>query len=224
VAKSSGLVAQRSMMEGFSARGLANPPKTVTQKGFREHLVMGLVEDDLPYSLGEKQGMRKLFAYLVPRGITVPSHQTVRRDINLLHADLNAKLNERLQVSLLVHASASRSHRCLYLQKNTSKIAIASDLWTSKNSVYAFAGVVAYWIDRDWELNECVLELLPLSGDHSGKASGKLIHKALQERGIATKLSTSNCIRGYFRTLTSWLKQVPMVPIMHPVMAHSIKL
>jgi len=38
---------------------------------------MGLVEDDLPYSLGEKQGMRKLFAYLVPRGITVPSHQTI---------------------------------------------------------------------------------------------------------------------------------------------------
>ena len=80
------------------------------------------------------------------------------------------------------------------LQKNTSKIAIASDLWTSKNSVYAFAGVVAYWIDKDWDLNECVLELLPLSGDHSGKASGKLIHKALQERGIATKLSMSNCI------------------------------
>jgi hypothetical protein len=110
VAKSSGLVAQRSMMEGFSARGLANPPKAVTQKGFCEHLVMGLVEDDFPYSLGEKQGMQKLFAYLVPRGITIPSHQTVRHDIDLLHADLNAKLDKRLQVSFLVHASASRSH------------------------------------------------------------------------------------------------------------------
>jgi hypothetical protein len=85
VVKGSGLVAQRSMMEDFSACGLANPPKTVTQKGFREHLVMGLVEDDLPYSLGEKQGMQKLFAYLVPQGVVVPSHQTVQRDIDLLH-------------------------------------------------------------------------------------------------------------------------------------------
>ena len=111
VAQGSGLVAQRSMMEDFSARGLANPAKTVTQKGFREHLVMGLVEDDLPYSLGEKQGMRKLFAYLVPQGVVVPSHQTVRRDIDLLHVDLNTKLNERLQVSFVVHAGASYSRR-----------------------------------------------------------------------------------------------------------------
>jgi hypothetical protein len=72
---------------------------------------------------------------------------------------------------------------------NESKFAIASDLWTSKNSVYAFAGTVAFWIDDSWQLHERVLELLPLSGDHSGKASGKLIFKALHRRGIDTKLS-----------------------------------
>ena len=33
--------------------------------------------------------------------------------------------------------------------------------------------------------------MLPLSGDHSGSASGKLIFKALHVRGIKTKLSTS---------------------------------
>jgi hypothetical protein len=64
-----------------------------------------------------------------------------------------------------------------------------SDLWTCKNSVYAFAGVVAFWIDDEWNLHECVIELLPLSGDHLGKASGKLIFKALHCRGIETKLS-----------------------------------
>jgi len=32
----------------------------------------------------------------------------------------------------------------------------------------------------NWNLNECVIELLPLNGDHSGKASGKLIFKALR--------------------------------------------
>jgi hypothetical protein len=66
-----------------------------------------------------------------------------------------------------------------------------SDLWTSKNSVYAFAGVVGFWIDDGWNLNESIIELLPLSGDHSGSASGKLIFKALNARGIETKLSTS---------------------------------
>jgi hypothetical protein len=72
---------------------------------------------------------------------------------------------------------------------------IASDLWTSKNSVYAFAGVVAFWIDDNWDLRECVLDLLPLSGDHSGKALGKLTFKALHRWEIETKLSES-CIVG----------------------------
>ena len=84
----------------------------------------------------------------------------------------------------------------LSIQLNSSKIAIASHLWTSKNSVYAFVGTVAFWIDDNWELNECVLELLPLSGDHSGKASGKLIFKALHHRGIETKLSKPSIIYG----------------------------
>ena len=53
------------------------------------------------------------------------------------------------------------------------------------------------WSSWQWDLNECVLELLPLSSDHSGKASGKLIYKALQERAIETKLSTSNYIHSH---------------------------
>jgi hypothetical protein len=71
------------------------------------------------------------------------------------------------------------SHATLTVQSNSSKIAIASDIWTSKNLIYAFAGTVAFWIDNNWDLNECVLELLPLSSNHSDKASGKLIFKAL---------------------------------------------
>jgi hypothetical protein len=63
------------------------------------------------------------------------------------------------------------------------------NLWTSKNSVYAFAGTVVFWINDDWELGETVLDLLLLSGNHSGRVSGKLIFKALQRRGIETKLS-----------------------------------
>jgi hypothetical protein len=93
-----GLEAQRSFMDNFSARGLQNPAKVVTNKGFREHLVKGLIEDDLPYSLGEKAGMRKLFTYVLPRSISCPSHQTVRRDLDILYGKVDAKVNHTLQV------------------------------------------------------------------------------------------------------------------------------
>jgi hypothetical protein len=96
-----GIEAQRSFMDNFSIRGLQNPTKAVTSKGFRERLVKGIIEDDLPYSLGEKAGMSKLFEYLLPRGISTPSHQTVRRDLDMLYENLDEKLNSQLQVGIV---------------------------------------------------------------------------------------------------------------------------
>ncbi|KIJ06033.1 hypothetical protein PAXINDRAFT_158866, partial [Paxillus involutus ATCC 200175] len=54
------------------------------------------------------------------------------------------------------------------LQENVSKLAIASDLWTSKNSVYAFAGTVIFYINHEWDLVEHVLDLQHLPGGHTG--------------------------------------------------------
>jgi hypothetical protein len=51
-------------------------------------------------------------------------------------------------------------------------------------------------------LRECVLELLPLSGDHSGKASGKLIFKALSRQGIDSKLSKCSTIVMVIKSVT----------------------
>jgi hypothetical protein len=94
-----GIEAQRGLMDGFIARGLQNPGKPqVTSRGFREHLVKGIIEDDHAYSLGEKPGMKKVFAYLLPRGISAPSHQTVRHDLDVLWEKLNTRLNKELQV------------------------------------------------------------------------------------------------------------------------------
>ena len=97
-AKVVGIEGQRTFMDHFTARGLQNPERTVTSKGFRERLVKGIIEDDLPYSLGEKSGMSKLFDYLLPRGISTPSHQTVRRDLDILYDKLDTELNRRLMV------------------------------------------------------------------------------------------------------------------------------
>jgi hypothetical protein len=94
-----GLEAQWSFMDDFSAQGLANPMKVVMRKGFCEHLVKGIIEDDLPYTLREKSGMKKLFVYLLPSCIKPPSHQTIQRDLDLLYIVLDAKVNEQLWVS-----------------------------------------------------------------------------------------------------------------------------
>jgi hypothetical protein len=87
-------------MDRFKAQGLQNPAKVVMSKGFWEYLVKGIIEDDLPYSLGEKPGMSKLFGYLLSYGMSTPSHQTVRRDLDVLYSELDEKLNKILQVRI----------------------------------------------------------------------------------------------------------------------------
>jgi hypothetical protein len=62
--------------------------------------VKGIIEDDLPYSLGEKAGMSKLFGYLLPYGMLTPSHQTVRCDLDVLYDELDEKLNKVIQVDV----------------------------------------------------------------------------------------------------------------------------
>lgn len=86
-------------MADFGQRGLDNPEKKATRKGFREFMVKGIVEDDLPYLLGKKGGMSKLFEYVLLRSFTIPSHQTVRCDLDILYEKLNAKINTQLKVS-----------------------------------------------------------------------------------------------------------------------------
>jgi hypothetical protein len=105
----SGIEAQRALMANFSARGLENPAKSVTKKGFREKWVMGIIEDDLPYSLGEKVGMKKVLAYILPRSLSAPSHQTVRRDLDILYQRLDDKVNKELQVGSQLPYSRSYS-------------------------------------------------------------------------------------------------------------------
>ena len=57
--------------------------------------------------------------------------------------------------------------------------------------MFAFAGLVIFWISEDWVLVGLPIDLLPLNGDHSGRASGKLIYKSLDRRGLAHLLRMS---------------------------------
>jgi len=98
----SGLEKQRSFIQAFAACGVENPEKQVTKRGFREHLVKAIIEDDLPYSLGEKSGMKKLFTYILPRGFAIASHQTVRRDLDTLYEQLSVKINVLMQACPLI--------------------------------------------------------------------------------------------------------------------------
>lgn len=88
----------RLVLSKFVASGNENPAIEVTQKGFRELFVRAVIEDDLPFLLGEKPGISRLLTYLLPSHYAIPTRKTVRRDLDLLYSKLNDELNSELKV------------------------------------------------------------------------------------------------------------------------------
>ncbi|KAJ6628612.1 hypothetical protein B0H10DRAFT_2209517 [Mycena sp. CBHHK59/15] len=116
----------------------------------------------------ENEGMYDLLTHLLPPKLkALVSHQTVARDLRILHATLDKKL----QTLILT---------------NSSRFSIASDLGSTKNMVHGFCGLTVTFINKNWVLHEHVLDLIPLDGDHSGDAVGKLIYTALKNHGDRT--------------------------------------
>lgn len=98
---------QRRIMQDFVQRGIEHPAKQLTRKTWHETLVKGIVEDDLPYSLVEKRGMKRTFTLILPTSYSLPSRQTIHHDIDRLYEGTNKKVNATLQVRIIVLRSKS---------------------------------------------------------------------------------------------------------------------
>lgn len=70
-----------------------------------------------------------------------------------------------------------------------SRPSIAFDIWSSRNSVFAFIGLKVFWISSDWVLKTHLLDLIHLDDDHGGATAGRLIFSSLKESGVAEKMS-----------------------------------
>lgn len=79
----------------------------------------------------------------------------------------------------------------LYLQAQTSRLAISSDAWTSRSFAYSLAGVIITFIDCDWNTQELVLDVVHLDADHSGAGMGRKLFKSLDDVNAAGNIIAS---------------------------------
>lgn len=111
-----------NMMTSYIQRGIANPAKKCTvmsKKSFRQHFVMGVIEDDLSYSFGERQGMKRLFNHLLPENYSVPGRKMVRRDLDLLFDCLSKLVNKKIEVCFSLHLNTT--HTNIFLRKQSHR-------------------------------------------------------------------------------------------------------
>ena len=77
------------------------------------------------------------------------------------------------------------------VQAVKSKIAHATDTWTSPGMMFVFAGTIATWIDDDWNLIKCVVGFSQVDRhEHTGSGSARVLFEAMQSIGSASKMST----------------------------------
>jgi hypothetical protein len=62
------------------------------------------------------------------------------------------------------------------VMKNTSKVSLTTDLWTSPNNI-AFMAITVHYINESWELVSMVLDFVPFAGAHGGSQISEVIRQ-----------------------------------------------
>lgn len=68
-------------------------------------------------------------------------------------------------------------------------IALSLDIWTSQNH-YPILGIIGHWLTEDFHYREETLEFCEIFGPHTGENIATVVHKALVELDLTSKLTT----------------------------------
>lgn len=177
------------LMAQYLREGELNPAVVPTQRGFLRLFSAWILDESLPWTTGEAPTLRLLFKYL-KINFMLPSDTTVRNQLGHIFGELHSKVVREFTVSM---GSAQNEYQTyLTNHKNVkSKIAYATDTWTTKQMVYTFACTIGTFIDDDWNIIERVVDFHPLeSHEHEGIHAGKAFVDGAAKCGGLKKIST----------------------------------
>ncbi|KAG9126682.1 hypothetical protein FRC07_002411 [Ceratobasidium sp. 392] len=187
---STNLGAMFAASEPTNVQEYRNP--VIERKGkFRSNLIQGVIHDNYPLTFGEGQGMIGLFGFVSP-DLTLPVHLTMRRDLDKLHGLLSWRVKKVVEASgLIFYPNNAHIYLLFTLKTQTSLVAISSDAWSSKSSVYSLAGIVVSFIDSTWSLYHLPIDVVNLNAEHSGISMGKRVFETIQHHGVGANIIAS---------------------------------
>lgn len=121
-----------------------------------------IIEDEQPFVLSERSGLRKFMTLACPRFV-LPSRRTITRACVKVYEDEKEKLKK-------------------FFKDNCVRVCLTTDTWTAKNS-QNFMCVTAHFIDNEWNLQKKIIGFFLVKG-HRGEDIGKSLENCLAEWGI----------------------------------------
>lgn len=137
---------------------------------FRHKLIKFMICCDEPFNLTENEYFRDLIDYVSGKNdeCRLFCAKTTKKLITDLYQEYKTKIKAEIQ-------------------NNEGKISFVIDCWTSSNQ-YPFQGVIARWINSEWELCSTVLDLTILHDSHEGTNLAKAFWDVLKEYNLFAKL------------------------------------
>lgn len=142
----------------------------ITSEIFRHKLAKFIVCCDEPFTLTEDPSFKDLLNYV--SGGNAECRLFCAKTTKSIITDL-------YQEYKLIMKNA--------LATNEGKISFVIDGWTSSNQ-HPFQGVIARWINDDWELCSTVLDLTILKGSHDGKNMASAFMSVLKDYKLLAKV------------------------------------
>lgn len=142
----------------------------ITESAFQKLLTNFVLENNISFRVVESDSFRKLINGCSSQNSSfkIPCQTTLREWIRKEYEKEKAEIKKELQ-------------------ETPGKVNFIIDGWSSKNH-HAFQGVVATWIDANWILNTCLLDMTILKGNHSGANMAAAFANTIEEFGLWDKL------------------------------------
>ena len=128
----------------------------------REAFAEMVIEDEQPFSMAERSGMRKFMAKDCPR-FTLPSRRTCTRGAVRKYFEQKAKLKQ-------------------FFRQHGDGVCLTTDCWTSKKQD-GYMTVTAHFIDNEWQQHKKLIAFFKVKG-HKGEDIGKNLQRVMNEWGM----------------------------------------
>ncbi|CAN1149162.1 Zinc finger BED domain-containing protein RICESLEEPER 2 [Linum perenne] len=151
-------------------------PYIFDQDACRRSLANMIILHGFPLSIVRYVGVRSFLRCLQP-AFKVVSRNTVKSDILKVYDE-------------------GRTLVMMELERNVSRIAVTTDMWTSSNNKRGFMVVTAHFIDASWILQNRILRFVYVPYPHTKDALCGVLFESLAVWNIDNKLSTvtvDNC-------------------------------
>ncbi|CAN1175251.1 Putative AC transposase [Linum perenne] len=145
----------------------------------RKELAIAVVMHEYPMSIVDHLHFKR-FCYSLQPMFSVPSRNTLKKDVMGLFCD------ERVRIQK-------------FIDSNLGRVVVTTDMWTASNQRKGYMAVTAHYIDNGWCLRSQLLRFIYVPAPHTSDRLAKYLVECLMDWNVDSKrgnLELEGCFTG----------------------------